>query len=82
MKEVGYLIRMDDKPQVENQVLTNRYISPNPSSKRRTWPTYEDAKKAWKIYYNKGLELGIDHKQFTNVTIVEITIDEKEIEKL
>ena len=93
MKQTGYLIRLDDKPQVVNQVLTHQYLIPNQmnltsvcsersSSIRMGWKTYEEAKEAWKSYYNQGLELGVDHKQFNDVTIIKVVIEEEKLEEL
>ncbi len=91
MKQVGYIIRLDDKPMSENQILTHHYLTPNlinsyfpdrPESIRMGWPTYEEAKEAWKIHYNKGLECGVDHKELHKVTIVRLTIEEEELEEL
>jgi len=92
MRQTGYLIRMDDKPRAENQVLTHRYLSPSyigsmemtdrTSSIKMGWPTYEEAKEAWKSFYNQGLELGVDHKQFHDVTLIKVTIEEEKLEEL
>ncbi|KKN61021.1 hypothetical protein LCGC14_0526460 [marine sediment metagenome] len=86
-KQIGYIIRLDDKPKVANQVLTyqtHQYLSPNDTTSniRAGWPTYKEAKEAWEHHYNTGLELGVDHKEFSDVTIVKITIEEEKIEEL
>ena len=82
---------MDDKLQADNQVPTHQYLSPNyfnsvlpnsDSSIRMGWPTYEEAKEAWKNYYNNCLEIGVDRKELNDVTIVKITINEEKIEEL